>query len=112
MQKEVIPLLYYPIIFLLLNIFPFGNRIANAIHSESFLPLWILAAISLPFQGVVITLAFALDSETRRNLTIPHILVATKHFFVRDGRIQEYPIGWGYSDDSIGVNNQYEEMER
>ena len=107
MQEEVIPLLYYPIIFLLLNIFPFGNRISNAIQSEPLLPLWILAAISLPFQGLVITLAFALDSETRRKMTIPHILVATKHLFVKDERMQEYPIGREHFD---GL--KYEEKER
>ena len=107
MQKEVIPLLYYPIIFLLLNTPPLVNRIANAIQSETILPLWILAAISIPFQGAVITLAFTLDPETRKNLTMPHIVAATKHVFVRDGPMQEYPLKSDRSD-SIVVNKEME----
>jgi len=107
MRKEVIPLLYYPIIFLLLNIPPFFNRIVNAFQSEPVLALWILSAISLPFQGVVITLAFALDPETRRKMTIPHILAATRHFFGKDIRMEEYPMNRDHSD-SIGKSMKYE----
>ena len=93
MQKEVLPLIAYPIIFLVLNIFPFVNRIANIVESDPILPLWILAALSIPFQGPVITIAFVIDPETRSLLTGRRLVGAVRNFWSDIGNVEEYPLG-------------------
>jgi hypothetical protein len=93
MRKEVIPLLAYPIIFLVVNIPPLINRITNiALPNEPVLPLWIISVFCFSLQGVIITFAFALDPETRKNLTPKHIAGAFKRLIDRKGEVQEYNI--------------------
>ena len=92
MQKEVRPLITYPIVFLLANVFPLMNRIANVIQDEPILPLWFLVAIVFSIQGVIVMFAFALDPETRKKLTWRHIVAAFKNLVSRQGRIEEYDI--------------------
>lgn len=94
MKREVIPLIAYPIIFLILNIFPLANRIADISSSTSVYGLVLLAAISLPLQGLVITIAFVADRETRSKLTPRQLIgmiwnVAVAH----EQMVEEYPIG-------------------
>ncbi len=92
MRKEVIPLISYPIIFLALNIFPLANRIANIESSKPIIVLWLLAAISLPLQGLVITIAFVVDPETRSKLTLLQLAGAARNLCSSEGEITEYQI--------------------
>lgn len=90
MSKEVFPLISYPVIFLLLNIPPLALRITNAVRpNEPVLALWFLSSIVFSLQGVVITIAFTLDPETRRDLTVMQLMGAFKRL-VRKEEIEEY----------------------
>jgi len=52
MQKEVKPLIVYPLIYLLINVVPLINRIHNTVSpSNPELALWILHALLFPLQG-------------------------------------------------------------
>ena len=69
LKKEIQPLIWYPIIFLLLNIFLLINQIHEAIHSEVPPSVLIyLRILTSPLRGAFIAIAFALDSETRSRL--------------------------------------------
>ena len=92
MRREVIPLISYPMIFLALNIFPLANRIVNIASPEPVYVLWIFAAISLPLQGLVITIAFVADPETRSKMTLLQLVGAVKNLWSSDGDVEEYPI--------------------
>ena len=69
-RDELKPLIWYPIIYMLLNSFSFISQIYNAIFPTSPSPvLPYLRVLSSPFGGAVVALAFALDRTTRRRLT-------------------------------------------
>ena len=68
MRREVFVLLWYPIIYMLINLFPLSNRIVCAIKDDPILALWILHAIISPLQGGFIAIVYALDPETRKKL--------------------------------------------
>ena len=65
-QKEVQPIIWYPLIYLLINIAPFINRIHDTAVDSPLLVLWYLHAAILPLQGGFLAVAFTLDPETLR----------------------------------------------
>ena len=70
MEREIRPLIYYPFIFIVINIVPLVKRIYGISHSDdtaSFV-LALINAIVYPLLGVLITLVFALDPETRKKI--------------------------------------------
>lgn len=100
MQKEVLPLIYYPIIFLVINIPPWITRITSqAQPNKPVLALWIISAIVFPLQGVIIMLAFAIDSETRKMLSLPKIAAAIRRLFRREGNVDEYPLDTTHTEE-------------
>lgn len=100
MQKEVLPLIYYPIIYLVINIPPWITRITGAAQPNNpVLALWIISAIVFPLQGVIIMLAFVFDSETRKTLTLPKIAAALRRFFRREGNVDEYPLDTTHTEE-------------
>lgn len=110
MSKEVFPLISYPIIFLVLNIFPLILRITNAAHpNEPVLALWFLSAAVFSLQGAVITLAFALDPETRQHLTIAHITAAIKRLGTKESSVEEYQIDQGPTEEPEVTASMYME---
>ena len=93
MRKEFRPLIWYPLIYLILGVFPTINRIHGAFISEPSLTLWILHALFSPLRGGFIALAYALDGQTVRRLLSDHSVVCT---VLRWGpgttrHIKEYP---------------------
>lgn len=67
--KEVRQYQLYPLIFLIVNIPPVVARIAKAVDNQRpFFVLGVLQALCLGLQGALITLAFALDPDTRMHL--------------------------------------------
>ena len=86
MEKEVRPLIAYPIVFLVGNVLASVNRIVN----EPILATWFITAFVYALQGIIIMFAFFLDPETRKKLTWRHIVAAVKNR--RQGQIQEYDI--------------------
>ena len=101
-RTEVTPLIWYPIIYLLLNIFPFINRSHNiARQNEPNLVLWYLQAITYPLVGAFVAFPFLLDPETRRNLHWSSFKGAASQLCERDGGVHEYPIKQGDNDDKV-----------
>ena len=68
MRQEVLVLLWYPIIYMIINLFPLVNRIVYAATDKPIFVLWILHAIISPLQGGFIAIVYALDPETRKKL--------------------------------------------
>ncbi|XP_011404380.1 PREDICTED: cyclic AMP receptor-like protein A [Amphimedon queenslandica] len=72
MKREVFILMWYPIIFALINLIPLANRIIHACleHEKRIYVLWVLHAFVSPLQGAFVVIVYALDPETRRKLTV------------------------------------------
>ncbi|XP_065185677.1 cyclic AMP receptor-like protein A isoform X2 [Sycon ciliatum] len=95
LKEDVRPLKAYPVIYLVLSIFPLVNRIQNAVsNDQAIFALWVLHAISSPLQGFFNSVAFALDKETFSRLNLTQMRIAFQSR--RAGRkVQEYPSGGG-----------------
>ncbi len=89
-KKDLMPLIAYPLIYFLLNIFPFINRIHYRLSTEPSLALWYLAALANPSIGAWITLAFTLDPTTRKRLTPIKMGAAARELCPGDTSIEEY----------------------
>lgn len=71
LKEEVKPLVWYPIVYLLLNTFSFVNSVdvvLNPLNSNIY--LWYLHVFTSPLRGAFLVVAYALDPETRRRLSL------------------------------------------
>ena len=78
MESEIRPLIYYPFIFIVINTIPFVKRIYG-IFSSGGTAHFVLALINVmvyPLLGILITLVFALDPETRKKINRVEIKAA------------------------------------
>lgn len=89
MQKEFKPIIWFPIIFVVLNIFPIVNRLTDSMVEEPFVPLWFLDAILSPLQGALVSLVYALDPETRKRLKKCNLQSELKNNYGKS--VHEYP---------------------
>ena len=71
LKNEVKPLIWYPVVYLLLNVFSLANRIDIAIHSpeDSTIALWYLHVLTSPLRGAFIAIVYAFDPEVRKRIT-------------------------------------------
>ena len=100
MQMEVRPLFIYPAIIIFANIPSCINRIIQITSPEQQqLWLWYLSVSTFKLQGVLITMAFIMDRETRRKLTLAEISAALRRVLVKEDSIREYPVGEGDTED-------------
>ena len=92
MFKEVRPLLWYPLIFLIIEIFPSINRIYDIVdrENETPIPLWWLHAIITPLEGGLIAAVYAIDPETRKRLRWRIITMYLMEWFCRKRNIRDY----------------------
>ena len=102
-RKEVKQLIWYPIIFIFINIVPAINRLVTINQPDNpRAELLILSAFIGPLQGVFVTLAFVLDPETRKRLTWMQIRGAISDMCSRaSAKVQEYPAVMGIHSDSL-----------
>ena len=108
MAKEVRPLLWYPVFYLVLNLFPLANRIQGAVSTHPVLVLWLMQAVSSPLQGGFVSVAYALDSETIRRLNCMRVMSTCR----RSPQVREYhhEIHPGVTDSLLlGKGNQMSE---
>ena len=92
MKNEIIPLLAYPLIFFICEIPATINRIYGLFTSEPQPVLWFLTGIIFPLEGGIIALAFSLDPETRRRLTVANFRAAFRELcFCKGKKVKEYP---------------------
>lgn len=102
MEKEVRPLLAYPIIFLVINLIPLINRIVGIYFPDDpVVALYFIVGIIYPLQGALVTITFVIDPETRKKLTWKEISVAIKSCFKESHVITEYPLEDVVHSDSI-----------
>ena len=111
-RREIKPLILYPLVFLLLNIFPSINRIQNAVAPNyPIFPLYLLQAISGPFLGLGCTIVFVMNRETLRELrwhNFRQTLLTrfqrqrkvTKYGVSEVGPYSEHPVDFDESEDS------------
>ena len=99
MEREIKPLLYYPFIFLVtsagslvLTLYGLFDNNATAI-----LIIGILVSVLFRLQGVVITLLFTLDPDTRRRLNRKEMKLAWKQLLDKD-KTEEYPVHYERTD--------------
>ena len=79
--QEMLPLIAYPLVFFLLSIPPFINRIHNLADPQNpNIVLWFISAVLFPLQGGVIAIAFCLDPETRKRLNLANFKAAFMTF--------------------------------
>jgi hypothetical protein len=82
LKEDVKPLRFYPLAYISLNVFPFINRVQNAVEGGSSThPIFILsflAIISDTLQGFLIAVIYGLDKDTLYKLTFPHIKMAIR----------------------------------
>ena len=105
MTKEFRPLVWYPLIYLILVIFPTINRIHGAFFDEPSLALWILHAFFSPLRGGFIALAYALDGQTVRRLLRDCSFIRLA-FQWRKNRVVEYPATRGHSESFLSGGNK------
>lgn len=69
MIRQVKPLLYYPMVFLLLKLPLLISQIYEAVHPQKpTVILWLLDALTSPMGGAVIALVYVCDATTRTKL--------------------------------------------
>lgn len=93
MRKEVFILMWYPLVFMIINLFPLSNRIIHSFVKHRVYALWVLHALISPLQGGFIAIVYALDPETRRKLTLSGIKGAILQHcpcLSSRGKVQEY----------------------
>ena len=94
MRNEIYSILWYPVVFMIINLFPLTNRLAFVIAHRQVFVLWVLHAVISPLQGGFMALVYALDPETRRKLN-PSSLRAAAYslFWYRDDHpVVEYRV--------------------
>ena len=102
MLSEVRPLLWYPLIFFLIEFFPLLNRLHEIISPTNDTTFfWWLHAIVVPLEGGGIALAYALDPETRKRLRWSIIKMYLIECFNRRGNIDEYDFESNGMTDSL-----------
>ena len=99
LKKEIYPLMKYPCVFLLLNIFPLVNRIQDAIspNNPSFIPS-LLQALSSPMLGLCLALVFALDTQTLKELKCSNLKGHISRCFHKVPEMEEYSVEQGAPD--------------
>lgn len=114
LQREIKPLIGYPVLYLVLNLFSFFNRIDVAVNpGNSNIVLWYLHILTSPFRGAVIAVVYALDPETRkrlRTLRWAEVKKAAKGAMSKDDGVRDYNIEEMSQGDSVKVTN-YEKRQ-
>lgn len=92
MKNEIRPIIWYPIVYMALNMFSLISAIYNAAHPNNpQIALWFLQALISPVRGAFIAVVYALDKETRTHLKWIKIRAAFLDFF-HTNRVREYSI--------------------
>ncbi|KAK7477161.1 hypothetical protein BaRGS_00031647 [Batillaria attramentaria] len=92
LKEDIKPLRLYPVVYVVLSIFPLVNRIQNATSDHHIFALVLLHAISATLQGAAYSLVFAIDRETLRSLTPAQIKAALQSKWAPPIVVREYEI--------------------
>ena len=110
LKNEILPVVWYPIIYLFFNSFSLISQIYQAANPDTpSIFLTYLRVISSPLRGAIIALAYALDKDTRKRLAPSHLRALCRD--CRGGnRIREYETLTGVTD-SYAVSNDYTQFK-
>ncbi|KAI6649147.1 Cyclic AMP receptor-like protein A isoform X2 [Oopsacas minuta] len=90
-RKEIKPLILYPLVFLLLNVFPSINRIQNSIASDNpIFTLYILHSFSSSLLGLGCTFIFVINRETLKDLKWTNFKQTLLTRFKPRGKVVEF----------------------
>ena len=90
-RREIKPLILYPFVFLLLNVFPSINRIQNAVAKDSpVFALYVLHSISSSLLGAGCTLIFVVNRDTLRELKWSNFKQTLLTRFKSRGKVEEF----------------------
>lgn len=95
LKKEIFPLMKYPCVYLLLNLFPLANRIQDTIMSRPIFVLSLLQAVSSPILGLCLALVFALDTQTLKELKWSNLKAHLKACCRDTPQMREYEVQQG-----------------
>lgn len=100
---EIRPLIYYPLIVIIINVFPLIKQIyATTGHNETvYYFISLFSAAIYPFQGFFVVIAFTLDPETRNKLNGRTIYAALVQC-CRKSDVKLYPAQKDRSDSWTG----------
>ena len=101
-KELVLPLIFYPLGFLVLNLPPFINRVYESVAEKPNYTLWMLHAVLSPLQGGFIALVYVLDKDTMQRLTLKELRA---YLFHRQTPVEEYPAAKGLTDSYDGSGN-------
>ena len=103
-NSKIIPLLSFPLIFFILNIPIFINRVNELANRDPSVPLWFISSALFPFEGGAIAVAFSLDPQTRQRLTVANIKASFRDFTRSHDVVSDYPI------EEVGTEARLEEV--
>ena len=98
LKKEILSIIWYPIIFIMFTIFSLINQIYTAIHTDpkdlptAYFVLIYLRVLTTPLRGAFIALAFALDRETRKRLRPTQCRAACLEWVRRKETVKEFAL--------------------
>ena len=111
-QKEIKPLVLYPVLFLFFNFFTLLNGLVSQYYNEPIRTLWLLEALFTPFVGVTITLVYTLDPETRKRLQKCDIRVDYRNAVQAREKILDFPLLVAKRSDSQLDTLKREDLEK
>ncbi|CAH1793812.1 unnamed protein product [Owenia fusiformis] len=123
LKEDIRPLKWYPLVYLILAVFPLANRIQNIASPKASFPLYLLMVIFSTLKGFVYAVLFLLDRQTIQAIRHSNVKTAILHRSTSmeyNTSIQEYnptvipnPVGdpvdliniQGF-DESTGTDNE------
>lgn len=94
MKELVLPIIFYPLGFFILNLVPLVNRVYEGIAGPNYM-LWMMHAALSPLQGGYIALVYVLDKDTMRRLNLKELRA---YLFHRETLVKDYPATGGFTD--------------
>ena len=102
-RSEIKRNLLYPLLVIILNIFPVAVRIHElARPNDNIFGLWIVNSLIAPMEGAVIALIFTVDPDTKKRLRYSELRAAFLMLCCDRGsrQVEEYPAKLKWSSDS------------
>ncbi|XP_065178990.1 cyclic AMP receptor-like protein A [Sycon ciliatum] len=95
LREDISDLKYYPLVYLIISLFPTINRIQNAVTpGESYVyPLLILHTLFSPLQGFLNAIVFTFDKDTRSRLALHQLWAALRSRFSERHSVKPYSVG-------------------
>ena len=92
-SEDIRTLRLYPVVYLLVSLFPVINRVQNAIKPDDpVFVLFVLQACTDPLFGAIVAIIFLLDGNTRRALSVSKCMVVVRRCRTGSTEIRRYDV--------------------